>query len=75
MQTLPRVLLLFAFYLLLPVVPTTAQAQQCFEVFEDLTDPSWSCADTFYFVDGLDGDPSFQSFGDGDNGVLGAEFD
>ncbi len=72
MKILPRNAFVFASCMLLPL---GAQAQLCFDIFEDLTDPSLSCADTFYFVDGPGGTTDFDQFGDSDTGLLGAEFD
>ncbi len=76
MTKLPRALFVLAGCLLLPVIPTAAFAQLCFDIFEDLTDPSLSCADTFYFVDGpVSGTDDQSLFTDGDTGLLGADFD
>ena len=67
-----------ALCLLLPAIATTAYAQQgesCFNLFDDLTDPTFSCADASYFVDGADGGDDLLFFGDADTGLLGADFD
>jgi len=66
---------LFALCLLLPAIPTPAYAQLCFDLFDDLTDPTFSCADASYFVDGVDGGDDLLFFGDADTGLLGADFD
>ncbi len=75
MRFITRARAVFAICLLFSALPSSARAQLCFDIFEDLTDPSLSCADTFYFVIDPDGDPGVQNFGDSDTGLLGAEFD
>ncbi len=78
MTYLSRISALFALCLLLPAILTTAYAQQgesCFDLFDDLTDPTFSCADASYFVNGADGGTELLFFGDANSGLLGADFD